>query len=109
MVALMVLAVGLLAVAGSTDLSGRALARAHRTEAAVAVARATMDSLRWRSCDGSGTRTGASPVAIGGVRLGNQAWRVDPGAGGVRHLTDSVHLDGPPERRFALEGAVVCP
>lgn len=112
MVALVLFAVGALAMARAADLSGRAFARARRFEAVVAVARATLDSLRWRSCDGTGPAAGAASIEIGGARVGTQAWQVAPSPRGFRHLTDSVVAepnDGRPAWRFALEGAAVCP
>ena len=109
MVALVILTVGLLTAAGAADRAGRALMDARRTEAIVARARATLDSLRGRACGDSETEDGALRITVNGVHLGTQVWSVTPGAAATRFLADTVVVDGPPARRFDLEGAVVCP
>ena len=110
MVALVLFTSGVLALARAADLSSRALFLARRREAVATVARATLDSLRWRSCGGA--VDGTAIIAIGGTRAGLQTWHVAPGGAGLRSLTDSVTVDaaaGATPVRFALEAAVACP
>jgi len=96
MVAIVILAFGVLGLASTSDGAQRAMIRGRLRAEAVARAAVTIDSLRSQAC-----RVGAS--ASGSDR--GQSWTVSA-RGVTRVITDSVQANG---RRFVVEGAVICP
>lgn len=96
MVAIVILALGVLGLASTSDASQRAMTRGRLRAEAVARAATVIDSLRSRAC-----RSGGSA----GGRDRGQSWTVSA-RGVTRVIIDSVQANG---RRFVVEGAVVCP
>ena len=96
MVAIVILALGVLGLAGAADSAERAMTRGRLSAVAAARAGVTVDSLRSQACRVAGVATGN---ALG------QAWTVSA-RGAERYVADSVVAYG---RHFAVEGAVVCP
>ena len=95
MVAIVLLAFGVLGLAATADSAQRAMVRGRlRTEAAARAA-VTVDSLRWQVCRGNGA-SGSD---------GEQGWVVQA-QGSLRYILDSVRANG---RLFTVEGAVPCP
>lgn len=100
LVALVILTLGLLGLAMTSQSASRALMRARRTGVAAAQARLTVDSLRGRACAGTQASGGSA----------EQAWTITPGPLSIRYIRDSVEADlGGPLRRFVVEGIALCP
>ena len=96
MVAIVILAFGVLGLASTSDGAQRAMIRGRLRAEAVARAAVTLDSLRSQAC-----RIGGS---AGGSDRG-QSWTVSA-RGVTRVIIDSVQAN---DRRFVAEGAVICP
>lgn len=96
MVAIVILACGVLGLAATADSRARAMTRGRLRAEALARAAVTVDSLRGRACVVAGSGNGSG---------GGQRWTVSA-RGRVRYIVDSVQANG---RRFTLQGAAVCP
>ncbi|HYK11976.1 MAG TPA: hypothetical protein VEV39_14355 [Gemmatimonadales bacterium] len=96
MVAIVILAVGVLGLAATSDSAQRAMTRGRLRAEAVARSAVTVDSLRNQVCRISGSLSGTDR---------GQWWTVSA-RGPARYIVDSVRANG---RRFTVEGAALCP
>ena len=96
MVAIVILALGVLGLASTSDGAQRAMIRGRLRAEAVARAAAVIDSLRSRACRGGGAASGSDR---------GQSWTVST-SGATRVIVDSVQANGRP---FVAGGAVICP
>ena len=102
LVALVLLQIGMLAVAATGAVAARELAIARRTALATAAARNRVEALRGTACSGA---TAGSVTADGMV----EAWRVTAD-GSTRSIVDSVEFALPDGRRgrHVIRAAVLC-
>lgn len=96
MVAIVILALGVLGLAATSDAGQRAMTRGRQRAVAAGRAGRTVDSLRGQACRVTGSMSGAGR---------GQTWSISA-AGSARFIIDSVQMNG---RQFAVEGAVLCP
>jgi type II secretory pathway component PulJ len=95
-VAMIILALGVLGLASTSENAQRAMTRGRVRLSAVERAAVTVDSLRGRACLIAGSASGSG---------GGQSWAVSA-RGAVRYIVDSVQVNG---RRFTVEGVALCP
>lgn len=102
LVALVLVTIGLLALAGSTAAATSAATRGARQSDAAVVARARMESLAGRRCATIAGGAHASPRH-------RERWLVVAARAGAKRLRVEVEIDAPGgARRATLEGTIPC-